>query len=115
MNEPKCAFLTSASSPLTPYSLFDGGPELKQLRSVKDLDILLGCSLKPSAHCIAALKIPRAALILVKRSFVDLKPAVFLPLYCILVRAHLEYAIQATSSYLRRDSYQTESFQRLAT
>ncbi len=39
----------------------------------------------------------------------------FLPLQCTLVRPHLEYAMQATSSYLRKDIYHTERFQRLAT
>ncbi len=115
LNESKCAFLTSGTSPPTPCSLFYGGPELQQLHSVKDLGVLLDCSLKPSVHRIAAVKKARAALFLVKRSFVSLKPAVFLPLYCNLVRPHLEYAIQATSPYLKKDIYHTERFQRLAT
>ncbi len=68
-----------------------------------------------SVQCIAAVKIARAALFLVKRAFVNLTPAVFLPLYCTLVRPHLEYAIQATSPYLKKDIYHTERFQRLAT
>ncbi len=71
LNESKCAFLTSRSSPPTPYSHFDGGPELQQLHSVKDLGILLDFSLKPSVHCIAAAKKTRAVLFLVKRSFVN--------------------------------------------
>ncbi len=66
-------------------------------------------------HCIAAVKKTRAALVLVKRSFVNLTPAVFLPLYCTLVHPHLEYAIQASSSYLEKDIYHTERSQRLAT
>ncbi len=92
LNESKCAFSTSGSSPPTPFSLFDGGPELQQFHSVKDLGVLLDCSLKPSVHCIAAVKKASAALFLVKRSFVNLTQAVFLPLYCTLVRPHLEYA-----------------------
>ncbi len=65
--------------------------------------MLLECSLKPSALCIAAVENARAALFLVKRSFVNLTPAVFLPLYCILVRLHLEYSMQATSPYSKKE------------
>ncbi len=36
-------------------------------------------------------------------------------LYCTRVRPHWEYAIQATSPYLKKDIYHTERFQRLAT
>ncbi len=61
-----CPLLTSGSSPPTPCSLFDGGPEVQQLQSVKDFGISLECSLKPSAHCIAAVKKPSAALFLVR-------------------------------------------------
>ncbi len=71
-------------------------------------------SLTPSAHCIAAVKKVRAALFLVKRSIVDITPAVFLPFYCILVHPHLQYAIQATSPYFKKKNYHAERFQRLA-
>ncbi len=76
---------------------------------------LLDCSLKPSAHCIAAVTKAHAALFLVKRSFVNLTPAVCLPLHCTLVRPHLEYAIQASSPYLAKDIYHTERFRRIVT
>ncbi len=62
LNESKCAFLTSGSSPPTTYSLFDGGPELQQFHLVKYLGILLEGSLTPFAHCEAALEKARAAL-----------------------------------------------------
>ncbi len=107
--------LASGSSPPAPCSLFDDGPELQQLHSVKDLGILLESWLTPSAHCIAAVKKARAALFLVKRSFVNLTPAVFIPFFSTLVRPHSKYAIQAISSYLKKDIYHTERVQRLAT
>ncbi len=61
------------------------------------------------------MKKARAALFLVKRSVVHLTPTVFLPLYCTLVRPYLEYVIQASSPYSKKDIYHTERFQRLAT
>ncbi len=66
-------------------------------------------------NCTVAVKKAHTALFLVKRSFVNLTPAVFLPLYCTFVRPHLEYAIQATLSYWKKDTYLTERFQRFAT
>ncbi len=102
LNEPKCAFLTSGSSSPTQYSHFAGRPELQELHSVKDLGILLECLLKLSALCQAAVKNARAALFLVKRSFVNVTPAVILPLYCTLVRPLMDYVIQASSPYIKR-------------
>ncbi len=115
LDESKCAFLTTGSSPATPYSLFDGGPELQQLQSVQDIGIVLECSLKHSVNCIAAVKKVRAAVFLVKRSLLNLTPAVLFLFYCTLVRPQLEYAIQATSTYLKKDIYHTQRFQRFAT
>ncbi len=60
LNLSKCVFLTFGSSPFTPYSPFDGGPERQQLQSIKK------CSLKPSAYRIAAVKKARADLYLIK-------------------------------------------------
>ncbi len=77
--------------------------------------MLLECSFKHSAHCIAAVKKAGTGLFLVNRLFVNLMPVVFFPLYYPLVRLHLEYAIQVTSSYSMKDIHHTDSFQRLVT
>ncbi len=114
MVKSKCAILTSGSSPPTPYSLFDFRPKLQLLYSVKELGLLLERSLKRSADSIVAVKKAHAAPFLVNCSFVNLTSVAFLPLDCTLVRPHLEYAIQATSPYLKKDIYHTERFQRLA-
>ncbi len=59
----------------------------------------LDCSLKPSAHCTAAVKQASAALFPVKLSIVNITSPVFLLLHCYLVRLRAEYAIQAASPY----------------
>ncbi len=66
-------------------------------------------------HCAQALKRVRAALFLMRRSFVTLKPEIFIPLYSTLVHPHLEYAIQASSPYLNKEIDHLERLQRLAT
>ncbi len=75
----------------------------------------VGMFIELSAHGIAAVEQARAVLVLVKRSFINLTPTVFLPLYYTLVLPHLESAIRTTSPYVNRDNDHTEFFQRLAT
>ncbi len=58
LHKYNCASLAPGSSTPTPYSLFGGWPEVQQFNSVKELGILLEYSLKPSAHCITAVKMP---------------------------------------------------------
>ncbi len=74
--------LTVDSSLPTSFSLLDGGPGLQLSQSATDLGIRLECPLKLSAQCIAAVKKVRAALFLVKRSFVYSTSAMFLTFYC---------------------------------
>ncbi len=81
----------------------------------KDLGITIDSSFKPSMHCAQAFKTARAALFLIRRSFVTLTPEIFIPLYSTLVRPHLEYAIQASSPYLKKDIDHLERLQWLAT
>ncbi len=52
---------------------------------------------------------------MVRRSFCELSKTAFTPLYCALVRLHLEYAIEANAPTLRADINQLERVQRLAT
>ncbi len=66
-------------------------------------------------HCAQAFKRARAALFLIRRSIITLTPEIFIPLYSTLVRPHLEYAIQASSPYLKKDIDHVERLQRLAT
>ncbi len=50
-----------------------------------------------------------------KPSFVTLTPDIFIPLYSTLERPHLEYAIQASSAYFKKDVEHLERLQHLAT
>ncbi len=62
-----------------------------------------------------AFKRARAALFMIRRSFVNLKPEILTHLYSTLVSPHLEYAMQASSPYLKKDIDHLERLQRLAT
>ncbi len=52
---------------------------------------------------------------MVRRFFCELSKTAFTPLYCVLVRPHLEYAMEANAPTLRADTNQLERIQRLAT
>ncbi len=66
-------------------------------------------------QCAQAFRKARSALFLIMRSFVTLPSNSFIPLYSTFVRPHLEYAIQASSPYLKKDVDHLERLQRLAT
>ncbi len=51
----------------------------------------------------------------IRQSGVTLTPEIFIPLYSTLVRPHREYAIQASSYYLKKDIDHSERRQRLVT
>ncbi len=51
----------------------------------------------------------------IKRLFTSLTKEIFVPLYSVLVRSHLEYAIQANCPYLKKDINHLERIQRTAT
>ncbi len=52
---------------------------------------------------------------MVRRSFCEQSKTVFIPLYCAIVRPHLEYAMEANAPTLRADINQLERAQRHAT
>ncbi len=52
---------------------------------------------------------------MVRRSFCELSKTAFTPLYCALVRPHLECEMEANGPTLRADINQLERVQRLAT
>ncbi len=52
---------------------------------------------------------------MVRRSFCELSKTAFTPLYCALVRPHLEYAMEINAPTLRPDINQVERVQRLVT
>ncbi len=66
-------------------------------------------------YCAHALKRARAALFMIRRSFVTLTPDIVIPPYSTLVRPHREYAIQPSSPYLKNDIDHLKSLERQAT
>ncbi len=107
--------ISIGSAPARSLTLSENGISIKLLDSTKDLGITIDSSFKPSIHCAQAFKRAHAALFLIRGSLVTLTPEIFIPLFSILVRSHLEYAIQASSPYLKKDIDHLERLQRLAT
>ncbi len=69
----------------------------------------------PSANALNAANKARGMLYFIKRSFTCLTKEIFLPLYRVLMRPHLEYAIQANCPYLKKDIYHLKRIQRAST
>ncbi len=61
-----------------------------------------------SAHYIEAANTARRLLFMVRRSFCELSKTAFTPIYCALVRPHLENAMEANAPALRADINQLE-------
>ncbi len=68
-----------------------------------------------SAHCREAANTAMRLHFMVRRSFCELSKTAFIPLYCAIVRPHLEHAMKANAPALRADTNQLEKVQRLAT
>ncbi len=94
-----------------PLTLSDNGASIKLIDSTKGLGLTIDNAFKPSIH----FEKTRSVLFLIRRSFVTLTPDIFIPMYSTLVRHHLEYAIQASSPYLKKDVDHLERLQRPAT
>ncbi len=97
LNENKYGHISISSAPARPLTPSDNGISIKHLDSTKDLGITIESSFKPSLHYAQAFKTARAALFLIRRSFVTLTPEILISLCSTLVRPNLEYAIQASS------------------
>ncbi len=113
----KCACLTVGNlPPLSPsFSAADTDHRILQVTVVRDLGVPLDTTFRASAHCIEAANTARRLLFMVRRSFCKLSKTAFTPLYCALMRPHLEYAMGANAPTLRADINQLERVQRLAT
>ncbi len=74
-----------------------------------------GVDFKTSQHCKEAANRARRVLFQMRRGFAVLTPEIFRPLYLALVRPILEYGLQASPPYLRRDIYLMERLPRLGT
>ncbi len=72
------------------------GKSLKKCEQSNDLGITVN-----AANVLAAANKARGMLYFLKRSLTCLTEEIFVPLYSVLVRLHLEYAIQANCPYLK--------------
>ncbi len=105
INTNKCSCLTVGHLLFIP---------ILQVTDVRDLELPLDTTFTGSAHCRGAANTPRRLLFMARRSFCELSKTVFIPLYCALVRPHVEYAIEANAPTLRADINQLEWVQGLA-
>ncbi len=116
-NPNKCACPTVGNlPPLSPsFSAADTDHRIPQVTDVRDLGVPLDTTFTASAHCREAANTARCLLFLVRRSFCELSKTAFTPLYCSLVRPHLDYAMETNAPTLRADINQFERVQCLAT
>ncbi len=103
LNENKYGPISIGAATARPLTLSQYGDSIKLLDTTKDLDVAFASTFKPSIHCAQAFKKARSALLLIRISFVTLTPDIFIPMYTALVPPHLEYAIQASGLYLKKD------------
>ncbi len=59
-------------------------------------------------QCKEAANTARRLLFMVRRSFAELSQSAFIPIYCAIVRPHLEYLMEANAATLRADINQLE-------
>ena len=78
----------------------------------KDLGVTISTDLKSSKHVALAVKKAETALELLKRTVICRDKNVFLKLYKLLVRPHLEYATAACNPHFKRDIQLIEKVQK---
>ena len=81
----------------------------------KDLGITVDNNLTFERHIDSICSKARRIMGLIRRTFDNLQPDIFKPLYVSLVRSHLEYGQSVWSPYTKRDINKLESVQRAAT
>ena len=116
-NVDKCKKMSVGTGSTYEYHVNDG-IRRKALQSVdeeKDLGIVVTSDLKWDRQCSAAASKANMALGLIKRTFPYLNKEIFLALYGVYVRPHLEYCVQVWSPYYRKDINTLERVQRRAT
>ena len=91
------------------------GKELKTTQTECDLGFSMNDDLKPSKHCVEAVKKANKILGMIKRNFVHLNKTLVTKLYKQMVRPRLEYAVQAWNPYLVKDIELLEGVQHRAT
>ena len=101
----------------TKYFMSENGDTtlLEEITDEKDLGVHIRNDLKPTNHCVQAVKKANSVLRMISKAFRSLTPASFLIVYKTYVRPHLDYCSQIYSPYLKKDINLIESVQRRAT
>ncbi len=94
-NQPQQMCMPHGRKPPSTFSATDTDNRIPLFTDVRDLGVPFDTTFTASAHCIEAANTARQLLFLVRRSFCELSKTAFTPLYCALVRPHLEYAMEA--------------------
>ncbi len=111
------SFLTVGNLLLLPPSLSatDANHQIPQVKDVRDPGIPPDRTFISSVHCREAANTMRRLPSMVRWSFMDFSKAAFFPLFCAIVRPHLEYAMDANAQTLRADSNHLKRIQCLTT
>ena len=113
-NVEKCKIMhIGRRNPRSKYAM--GGVELQATSAERDLGITIDDKLDLGKHIKSIVAKANRLLGLIKISFACLDKAMFLNLYPVLVRPHLEYCVQVWSPYKRKYINLLERVQRRAT
>ena len=82
-----------------------GGTILCKTLKEKDLGLSMNANMKVSEQCRIAASKGNQVLEMIRRNITYKEKSLIVPLYKAIVRPHLEYCIQASSPYLRKDIY----------
>jgi hypothetical protein len=113
-NVDKCAVMHVGKANMSADYSMSGSP-LKKCTDMKDLGVTMTNNLKPSKHCLEAVKIANLWLGLIARNIEFKSKKVIIMLYNSFVRPHLEYAVQFWSPQLAKDIALLERVQRRVT
>ena len=117
-NAKKCKVLHfGRSNPCYSYTMggyAPGGVVLESIEEEKDIGVMIHKSLKPSTQCFKAASKASQVLGQMSRSFQYRDKHVWIRLYTVYVRPHLEFSCQAWSPWLKRDIDILEKVQRRA-
>ncbi len=85
------------------FSARDTNHRIPEVTDVRNQGVPLDTTCTSSVHCNESTNTARRLLFVVHQSFCELSKAALIPLYCVIVRPHLEYAVETNAPTLRAD------------